>query len=122
MCIPVSDLRKGNLVRTEHGILPVHHLVFGDVYVLGKDQRVLYARNVEGFDIDINVICGLFEDVQTDENDGEVRIQNCCFDTFNDGLCYSAGEGMALSEPVNYAHELQNLYYWLNRKELKLKV
>lgn len=46
--IPVSDLRKGNLVKTEFGILPVHHIVFSDIYVQGKDGRVLYAREVEG--------------------------------------------------------------------------
>jgi hypothetical protein len=51
MNIPISDLRKGNLISTEHGIVPVHHIVFSDVYALGKDNRVNYAMEVEGIGI-----------------------------------------------------------------------
>lgn len=91
--IPVSDLRKGNLVCTEFGILPVHHICFADIYVLGKDGRTLYAREVEGVGI------------------GEIDI-------------IEVGKPLIAEVLKNwlYVHELQNWFYWNNRKELKIKL
>jgi len=46
--IPISDLRKGNLIKTEYGILPVHAIIFQEVQVKGKDGRILWAKETEG--------------------------------------------------------------------------
>jgi len=46
--IPISDLRKGNLIKTEYGILPVHAIIFNEVQVKGNDGRILWAKETEG--------------------------------------------------------------------------
>lgn len=91
--IPISDLRKGNLIKTEHGILPVHSICFNDVYVQGHDGRTLYARQVEGLGI------------------GEISLseidENLIREVLKIWLC---------------THELQNWYYWKTGKELKIEL
>lgn len=56
--ISISDLRKGNLIKTEYGILPVHAIIFNEVQVKGNDGRILWAKETkyligESFDQDI---------------------------------------------------------------------
>ena len=89
--IPTSDLRKGNLIKTEYGILPVHHIVFDDIYVKGKDGRVLYVREVEGVGI------------------GEINIANV-------GESMVA----KILRRWLFVHEMQNWYYWNYRKEITI--
>lgn len=91
--IPVSYLRPGNFIRTEYGILRVHTTAFKDVMVEGKDGRKLWAKQVEGIGI------------------GEIDI-------------YKIGETL-VAECLRkwlFVHELQNWYYWINRKELELNL
>lgn len=115
--IPISDLRKGNLIKTEYGILPVHALIFNEVQVKGKDGRILWAKEIEGVELSEFAVSTLFSSVEF--RGKELSIQNCCFEYFREGLCYSAGEGCVFSEPIKLIHELQNIYYWIERKELK---
>jgi len=54
--IPTSDLRKGNLIKTEYGILPVHAIIFNDVQVKGTDGRILWAKEVEGVELSDEIL------------------------------------------------------------------
>ncbi len=87
--IPISDLRKGNLIKTEYGILPVHAIVFNSVQVKGKDGRVLWAKEIEGVGI------------------GEI-------DIYRVGETLVA----EVLRNWLFVHEMQNWYYWNNGKEL----
>lgn len=98
MNLPVSDLRKGNLIKTEHGILAVHHICFGDIYVCGKDGRILYARNTEGI---------LINDESVD---------------FREQLLELYAIAKPIWEKLNhmiFIHQVQNIYYWLTNKDFK---
>lgn len=91
--IPTSDLRKGNLIKTEYGIVTVHAIVFNDVQVKGKDGRILWAKEVEGIgigEIDINKI-------------GKTLV-------------------LKVIKKWLFVHEMQNWYYWNYRKELKINL
>ena len=112
--IPTSDLRKGNLVKTEHGILPVHHIAFGDVQVKGTDGRILWANQVEGVEINEEILIGfgLEKNFRTFfDNESDFYI------TTNTGF-FNVKSGGAMIRQVRFAHELQNLFYWIERKEL----
>lgn len=89
--IKTSDLRKGNLIRTEHGIMPVHHICFDDIYVQAKDGRVLYAMEVEGIGI------GEIDIVKV----GETLVAE-------------------VLRKWLFVHEMQNYIYWKTGKELKI--
>lgn len=52
----------------------------------------------------------------------EVHFINMCLEYFDDKLCYSGGEGIKLSSEIQYVHQLQNLYYALTNKELKIEL
>lgn len=91
--IKASDLRPGNWVRTEYGICKVAYVLWSDVYVYGKDNRTNYVREVEGIGI------------------GEIDIEKI-------------GETL-VGEVLRtwlFVHEMQNWYYWNNRKELKIEL
>ena len=122
--IPTSDLRKGNLVKTEYGILPVHHIVFDDVYVLGKDGRVLYARNVEGVELSEELLVS-FEFEKHDDG-GELKGNDCFYIHKDSGFTVGLTPKFCLigyrNVSLKFAHELQNLFYWIKRKELIVKV
>lgn len=92
--IKASDLRKGNLVRTEHGVRKVAYVIWNDVYVYGEDGRTLYVREVEGIGI------------------GE-------FDIIN-----QVGETLVAEvlRTWLFVHEMQNYFYWSNGKELKIEL
>lgn len=127
--IPTSDLRKGNLVKTEYGILPVHHIVFNDIYVLGNDGRVLYAREVEGVELSEKILIELGFDkllpnigqISQDEiNLGKLRTV-VIFRA--DSFTFNTSNGWWIwHKPLDYkptfAHELQNMFYWIEKKEL----
>lgn len=89
--IPISDLRKWNLIKTEYGILPVHAIVFNSVQVKGKDGRVLWAKEIEGVGI------------------GEIHIKNIKGFMLTEVL-----------RNWLFVHEMQNWYYWHNKQELEL--
>lgn len=91
--IPISDLRKGNLIKTEYGILPVHALIFNEVQVKGKDGRILWAKEIEGIGI------------------GEIDIYKV-----GESLV-----SLVLRKWV-FVHEMQNWYYWHSGKELELNL
>ena len=91
--IKSGDLRKGNWVRTEYGICRVAYVIWNDVYVYAKDNRINYAREVEGIgigEIDIQKV-------------GETLVSEC----LRKWLC---------------VHELQNWFYWNHKKELELNL
>lgn len=104
MNIPVSDLRKGNLVQTEHGIVPVHHICFNDIYVKAKDGRVLYARDVNGLEAqNITSFGKAIEQIKELEK------------IFNQVSIPDSG--------INFVHEVQNWYYWNSgKKELEITI
>ena len=114
--IPVSDLRKGNFIKTEYGILPVHAIVFDSIQVKGKDGRILWAREILGVVLSKKILC----DMGFEKRGNELSNGVTCLEEFKDGICYSAGEGLPLSAPVHFAHELQNLHYWIEKQELEL--
>jgi len=52
-------------------------------------------------------------------NDGsEWSHDGCCFEYWKEGLFYSAGEGIKLSSPILYVHQLQNIYFAITGREL----
>ena len=110
--IPVIDLRKGNLIRTEYGVLPVHAIIFNEVQVKGKDGRILWAKEIEGVELSEKIMNG--------------------FGVVDNGRYYSLGKSnfLILLTPRHwligyrdtiqrFTHELQNTYYWIERKELE---
>ena len=103
MNIPVSDLRKGNLIQTEYGILPVHAISFNDIQVKAKDGRILWAKQFKGIDI-LNF-------TMPDSNIEQIRkLYNEMFKSIHTPA-YS----------LNFVHELQNWYYWNSgKKELEI--
>ena len=114
--IPVSDLRKGNLIKTEHGILPVHSIVFNAVQVKGTDGRILWANQVEGVELSDEILKGFGIEVEY-TNGGWLRWRKGNFKLLDRKLPHPI-------DHMNYillAHELQNLYYWIERKELEFK-
>lgn len=93
MSIKTGDLRKDNWIKTEFGVVQVAYVIWNDVYVKGKDGRVLYAREVEGIGI------------------GEIYSIKGCQSFIKDVL-----------KNWLFIHEMQNFYYWNNGKELKLEL
>ena len=91
--INTGDLRKNNWVRCEYGICKVAFCIWNDVYVYGKDNRVNYAREVEGVGI------------------GEI-------DIYKVGECLVS---KVLGKWL-FVHEMQNWYYWNMGKELKIEL
>jgi len=106
--IPISDLRKGNLIKTEYGILPIHDIVFNDVQVVGTDGRILWANEVEGVELTDSIMHGFeFELFPWGWVKPRFRITPFHFSYKSDNGCCN----------LKFAHELQNLYYWIERKE-----
>ena len=93
MSINTGDLRKGNWVRTEFGVCRVAYVIWGDVYVYGKDGRTNYARIVEAIRI------------------GEINISMIGKTLIAEVL-----------RKWLFVHELQNYYYWKYHKELELNL
>lgn len=93
--IPVSNLRKGNLIRTEYGILRIYEIVFSDIQVKGKDGRILWAKDIEGIGIgEFNIIAQV----------GEILVAKVIKNWL-------------------YVHELQNWYYWNSGgKEINMEI
>lgn len=106
--IPTSDLRKGNLVKTEYGILPVHAIVWNSIMVKGNDERVLWAKEVEGVDFKNNIKLLSGEQLLP-------KIKNW----IDDEVHY---QGIPGWRDLEYIHEAQNLFYWLFKEELIVKV
>lgn len=95
--IPISDLRKGNLIKTEYGILPVYAIIFQEVQVKGKDGRILWVKEAEGVDI-----CKIdYKKVNRD--------------------VLTIMKTAILGDWI-FIHEMQNYYYWHNRKELEISL
>lgn len=111
--IPASDLRKGNLVKTEYGILPVHAIAFNDVQVIGTDGRILWANQVEGVELSEEILKRFGIEVEY-TNGGWLRWQIEDFKLLDRKLPHP----IAHSNYILFAHELQNLFYWIKRKEL----
>jgi len=109
--IPTSDLRKGNLIKTEYGVLPVHAIIFQEVQVKGKDGRILWAKEVEGVELSEEIMHEFkFELFPWGWVKNRLRITPFYFAYKSDNGCCN----------LKLAHELQNLYYWMERKELTL--
>lgn len=109
--IHASELRKGNLINTEYGILPVHAIVFNSVQVKGKDGRILWANKIEGVKLSEELLLKFGFITYTKEYyvrdkfilNPKFKLRDVCFDiTFK------------------YAHKLQNCFYELTGKELTL--
>lgn len=93
--IPISDLRKGNLIKTEYGILPVHAIIFNEVQVKGKDGRILWAKEIEG----VGINSDLFD--RSNLLNFARKIENI---------------GIVCNWQIAFVHEAQNLHYWLFRE------
>lgn len=121
--IPTSDLRKGNLVKTEYGVVPVHHIVFNDIYVLGNDGRVLYSMEVNGVELSEELLVS-FEFEKYDDG-GELKGNDCFYIHKNSGFTVGLTPKFCMigyrNVLLKFAHELQNLFYWIKRKEITLK-
>ena len=89
--IPTKNLRKGNLIRSEHCVLPAYRVVFDDIYVKGRDGRVLYASETEGVGI------------------GEVNTKSI-----------DRTQLIEILKHWLFVHEMQNYVYWTTGKELEL--
>lgn len=93
--IPISDLRPGNLIKTEYGILSVHSIVFDSVQVKGKDGRILWAKEIEGLLVSFIEISRLLRG-------------------------YVDADKAFVWNNIKFIHQLQNHYYWNTFKELEL--
>jgi len=98
--IPASDLRKSNIIKTEHGILLVHATVWSSVMVKGDDGRVLWAKEVEGV------------------TEQEFRTKVLPHIKLNPIIERVDKHKLGFSDKTDYLHEAQNLFYWLYREEL----
>lgn len=65
---------------------------------------------------------GKFKDIS---HRTECFFNSCCFEIYLDKneitLIYTGGEGVELSNPIRYLHQLQNLYFALTGTHLTLK-
>lgn len=118
--IPTSDLRKGNLVKTEYGILPVHTTAFNDVQVKGKDGRILWAKEVEGVELSEDILVGFgFEKF---DDCGELKRDDCFCIHKDSGFTIGLTPKFCMigyrNVSLKFAHELQNTFYWIKRKDL----
>lgn len=120
--IPISELRKGNLIKTEHGVLPVSAIVWNNVRVEGKDGRKLWANEVDPVDIAESILSGigLKSELHGTYSTWEYQFP----DTFeleiiqdNDGFWFNFN-GKWIN--IKTVHRLQNLYFDLIEKELKI--
>ncbi|MCE5332696.1 MAG: hypothetical protein LLF95_11240 [Bacteroidales bacterium] len=126
--ILTSDLRKGNLIKTEYGILPVHAIVFQEVQVKDRDGRILWAKEIEGVELSEDLI----KTFGFEFNEVVMALWKECwfkghpsqrFDLYfkNHKILMSSRYqtfSESLETDIKFAHEIQNLYYWIERKEL----
>lgn len=103
--IKISDLRKGNLVKTEHGILPVHIISFNDIQVKAKDGRVLWAKQFEGIPAN------------------KIELKNKAIEQLRDLLQKEFKSVSECDNQIDFVHEVQNWYYWNSgKKELEITI
>lgn len=118
--ILISDLRKGNLVNTEHGILPVYFIAFDSIQVKGSDGRTLWANKFEGVLINDEIL-SIFKFTKYDDG-GELNGSDCFYvhkkTSFSIGLMPKYCLVGYNNVKFTFAHELQNIFYWLKREEL----
>ena len=113
--IPISDLRKGNLIKTEYGVLPVHAIVFNSVQVKGKDERILWAKEVEG--VKLNEIELLNFGFEIQENKSFVQkqwVNNAKMRIVKYRGSFQWCPNIWSRINLDFAHELQNVFYWIN--------
>lgn len=114
------DLVKGNIIKTEYGVLPIYHTSFGDIQVKGKGGRRLWVNDVEPVELTeewlikfgFKNINGFYEIDLPHDLTFIQGSKNDYFDVFeinHDTL------------RAKYVHQLQNLFYSLIGEELKLK-
>ena len=103
MNIKTSELRAGNIVKTEFGICRVHAIVWNDIVVIGKDGRKNWAKKVEGFDIQ-NLTCFGKAIEQINELFKKIRFVGNC------------------DMQYKYVHQAQNFYYWITKTELEINL
>lgn len=122
MNIHVSDLRKGNLILTEHGVMPVHHIVFDDIYVQGIDGRVLFARQVEGVETSHTLM--IQYGFKLYDDNGEIKGNDRFYSRPGLKGCFTLPNyRYSLNDNTYpYFHELQNVTYWLTKQELKINL
>lgn len=105
MNIPTSDLRKGNIISTEYGILPIHNICFNDIQVKTSDGRILWVNRLEGIDL-------LEFEFQESTVNQISSLINKEFKRITD-----------VDRSIVFVHELQNWYYWNSGKqELKIEL
>ena len=103
--VKISDLRKGNLIQTEYGILPVFDISFNDVQVIAKDGRKLWAKQFEGIDL-LNF--NMPDIVLT-------QVKDLLFKDFK--------RITDVDSAIIYVSDLQNWYYWNSgKKELEITI
>lgn len=98
--ISATDLRKGNIIKTEHGILPVHAIVWSSVMVKGLDGRVLWAKETKGV------------------TEQEFRSKILPHVKLNPIVERVDKDKLGFTDKTNFLHEAQNLFYWMYREEL----
>jgi len=119
--IPTSDLRKGNLISTEYGILPVYVTSFNDIQVKGKDGRILWAKNTNPVKINSDQLIKIGFSIDEDQNYemiiGRKGFYVCESQDGDFVLLYRNDIGLNHYpiDFVEYIHELQNIIYWLSR-------
>lgn len=103
MNLPISDLRKGNLVRTEYGILPVGELYGNAIYAVKPDGRSVRVAEFAGIDLlDANL---------PDSVAGQIK----------DLLFKDFKRITDVDKAIIYVSDLQNWYYWNSgKKELEI--
>ena len=119
--IPISDLRKGNMIKTEYGILPVHAIIFSEVQVKGKDGRILWAKETEGVGVDEQLLLrfGFNKDSDGCLNLGSLYWIPRGYWGNSGVLQIAVGYSPLINCPCVFSHELQNIYWWFKRKELE---
>ena len=113
------NYQVGNYISTEHGELPIKHIVFDQYQVTGKDGRVLWANKVEPIILTEEWLIKLGFEFDNESKSWSILTSIDDFDylfeiqKFNDFF-----EPYFLRTKIKCVHLLQNIYFSLTNKEL----
>ena len=113
---------RGNIIKTNHGIFPIKSISFGDFMVTGIDGRLLWATNVEPVSLTSSILemFGMVEEFNCDHSVWDFPFPDMDFEMYQDSDGFSIW-AQSRNIHIKFAHELQNLYYLLRRKQLTFK-
>ena len=129
----IQELRIGNKVSFKDTVVEIAG-VSGIVYSFGAiDVTIFRGGKTEMHDLKTLSPIPLTEDIllksgfELSDRDWDYwdpkEELSFCMSIFGDGLFFSAGEGITLNKyPIEYVHQLQNMFYVITGKELGVKL